>query len=68
MDSRIGTCSLCGGDVMAWTGAWWSVNPPPSARCVKCNAVQSKDIIQMTRSVNYPPNPFESLNECSRKS
>ena len=29
METRIGTCGSCGGDVMAWTGAWYGVQAPP---------------------------------------
>ena len=36
----IGSCSICGGDVVA-VGArgWWSVAPPPPPTCRSCGAV-----------------------------
>ncbi len=48
MRKRIGSCSICGGDVMAYTGAWFSVNPPPPPECSKCGATTSDDVIDMT--------------------
>ena len=44
---HVGTCSLCGGDVMGVRGAWWSVSPPPPDTCSGCGAMASTDIIQM---------------------
>jgi hypothetical protein len=38
MEQSIGSCSLCGGDVVGHVGAWWSVLPPPPARCTSCGA------------------------------
>jgi NAD-dependent SIR2 family protein deacetylase len=35
---RIGRCSICGGNVMAWQ-AWASVDPPPAPECAQCGAV-----------------------------
>lgn len=51
METRIGTCSLCGGDVFGHTGAWWGVVPPPPPKCRKCGAVsaQHDDTIPMVR-------------------
>lgn len=46
---RIGTCSLCGGDVMGHTGAWWSTLPPPPDRCASCGAVRAEDVILMRK-------------------
>ena len=47
MLQRVGTCSLCGGDVMGVRGAWWSVLPPPPDECSSCGAVARRDIIDM---------------------
>lgn len=44
---RIGTCSLCGSDVLGFQGAWMSVTPPPPPRCSGCGAVAAADVIQM---------------------
>lgn len=44
---RVGTCSLCGGDVMGVRGPWWSVNPPPPDTCTNCGAVAQNDVIRM---------------------
>lgn len=55
MNQRIGTCSLCGGDVMGWRGAWFSVNPPPPPKCANCGAVPkvSSDVIEMEPSHQF---------------
>lgn len=37
---RIGSCSLCGGDVMAVTGFYHSIVPPPPPTCSQCGAVE----------------------------
>lgn len=33
MHQRIGTCSLCGGDVVGFRGAWGATIPPPPDKC-----------------------------------
>jgi hypothetical protein len=56
MNQRVGTCSLCGGDVMGHRGAWWSVLPPPPDRCFGCGAVAAADVIEMLRpGTGYAP-------------
>jgi len=40
-EQPIGVCSICGGQVFGHVGAWWSVMPPPPARCKKCGATQA---------------------------
>lgn len=40
-NQRIGECSICGGDVIGWVGAYWSTVPPPPPRCVNCGAVSA---------------------------
>lgn len=52
---RIGTCSLCGGDVMGWSGLWMSVTPPPPPKCNSCGAVTRGDVIEMVRPGFEPP-------------
>jgi len=52
MRQRIGTCSLCGGDVMGYRGAWYSVLPPPPDECTSCGAVVASDVIEMG---TWPP-------------
>ena len=47
MKKRIGTCSICGGNVMGVRGAWMSVNPPPPDTCSLCGAVRRIDVIEM---------------------
>lgn len=47
METRIGSCSKCGGDVVGWTGAWFSVNPPPPPHCTGCGAKIANDVIEM---------------------
>lgn len=55
MLQRVGTCSLCGGDVMGYRGAWWSVMPPPSDRCAGCGAVRADDVIEMRKPCSCAP-------------
>lgn len=49
MDQRIGACSLCGGDVVGFRGAWMATVPPPPDRCTSCGARRAEDVIPMTR-------------------
>jgi len=49
MEKRIGTCSICGGDVIGYEGAWYGVNSPPPPKCADCGAIVKGDIIKMTR-------------------
>lgn len=46
---RIGTCSICGGDVIGTRGAYWSVVPPGPDTCGSCGAIAkgSNDVIEM---------------------
>jgi hypothetical protein len=56
MDRVIGTCSLCGGDVVAYEGIWMSVLPPPPPTCSGCRAVKrgTKPVIDMEPSAPSP--------------
>lgn len=38
MMTIIGACSICGGDVIGYQGAWLSILPPPPATCSRCGA------------------------------
>lgn len=49
MRTRIGRCSICGGDVVGETGAWGSVLPPPPARCESCGAWPKGEVIEMVK-------------------
>lgn len=44
----IGTCSICGGDVQVFSGAWGGINPPTPS-CVSCHATPRNvgPVIQM---------------------
>lgn len=46
-NQRVGTCSICGGDVVGFRGAWHGTIPPHPDRCVACGAVRSEDVIKM---------------------
>ena len=64
MEQKIGRCSLCGGDVVAFRGAWGGITPPPPARCSSCGAVEDDGLptIKMQpRAVHNPAtrNPLE---------
>lgn len=48
-EQRIGSCSLCGGDVIGWYGAWFSVLPPPPPKCSSCGAGTAEDVIKMVK-------------------
>lgn len=61
MNIRVGTCSICGGDVMGFRGAWMSITPPPPAACTKCGAVERRDIIEMYPSPKTPMNTYEDF-------
>lgn len=52
-EQRIGSCSICGGDVVAWVGGWMGVIPPPATHCTSCNAKTRDDVVQMV-----PPRRF----------
>lgn len=41
-DQVIGRCSICGGEVVGHTGAWWATIPPPPAKCSSCGAVEAR--------------------------
>lgn len=47
MMQRVGTCSICGGDVMGFRGAWCGVTPPPPDTCSQCGARARGDVIDM---------------------
>jgi len=49
MTQRVGSCSLCGGDVMGFRGTWMAVVPPPPDRCSSCGATRGDDVIEMRR-------------------
>lgn len=53
-EQRVGTCSLCGGDVIGIRGGWWSVSPAPSDRCTGCGAVAKSDVIEMHPAPRRP--------------
>lgn len=56
MRTVIGTCSLCGGDVVGHSGVWMATIPPPPARCSSCGATEArKPVIPMRHAP--PPRP-----------
>ena len=40
--TRVGTCSVCGGDVYGHRGPWFGVNLPPNDECKQCGAVGAR--------------------------
>ncbi len=40
MQQHVGICSLCGGSVTGYRGAWHSILPPPPDTCPRCGAVR----------------------------
>lgn len=55
MEQRVGSCSICGGDVMGYRGVWMAVVPPPPDRCSGCGAVAAADVIQMVPGPTQAP-------------
>jgi len=49
MEQRIGSCSLCGGDVRGFVGVWMGVTPPLPPRCTGCGARPAGDVIEMRK-------------------
>ena len=54
MTHRVGTCSICGGDVMG-NRYLWSIDPPALDECASCYAVRPLDILTMSPR---PPRPI----------
>lgn len=56
MKKVIGSCSICGGDVEAYSGPWMSTEPPPPPTCRSCGAVSTahKPVIPMRKEVAPP--------------
>jgi len=61
-DQRVGTCSLCGGDVTGFRGSWSSITPPPPDKCTSCGAVSAADVIPMVRpgTLRKPSHPYDA--------
>lgn len=51
----VGTCSICGGDVVGVRGAWMSISPPPPDHCVECGAVAAAQVPPVIKMVPAPP-------------
>jgi hypothetical protein len=47
MTQRVGICSICGGDVVGYRGAWMAVIPPPPDQCSNCGATRKENVIEM---------------------
>lgn len=47
MEQRVGSCSICGADVVGFRGVWMSILPPPPDHCTGCGAVSRSDVIEM---------------------
>jgi hypothetical protein len=63
MNKKIGTCSLCGGNVVIHEGAWMGINPP-KPYCVKCGAVEDNSpVIKMKKpnSQHESNDPIKNL-------
>lgn len=55
MNQCIGTCSICGGQVMSYVGAWMSIAPPPPPTCSQCGAVAAGRVREVIPMVPAPP-------------
>lgn len=67
MTQRVGTCSLCGGDVMGFRGAWNSILPPPPDVCAQCGATRGggDDVIEMRPGPRRAPVTTTTTNTIS---
>lgn len=57
-DQVIGSCSLCGGDVVGHVGAWYGVIPPPPAVCTQCGAREARQPVIPMRPAYPIKNPL----------
>lgn len=57
-DQVIGSCSLCGGDVVGHVGAWHGVIPPPPAVCTQCGAREARQPVIQMRPAYRIENPL----------
>jgi hypothetical protein len=67
MNAKIGTCSICGGDVVGHRGPWGSINPPPPASCTNCGATERRDIIEMSPVKSKKINEYDFTKDRSHK-
>ncbi len=58
MDTPVGTCSLCGGTVTLFTGAWGGINPPVPT-CSRCRATPILPVMQMGNPIKEQ-RPFDA--------
>lgn len=58
---RVGTCSVCGGDVVGVRGAWFSVLPPPPDTCSSCGGVAASDVVPVVPMVPRPSSPYRKI-------
>lgn len=71
MDKQvIGSCSICGGNVVAYTGAWMSILPPPLPTCTHCGAVNARSELPVIPMVPRPNRfrPWKSNGEFNEDS
>jgi len=54
MNQCVGTCSLCGGQVMGYVGIWGSILPPPPPTCSQCGAVSAASVPPVIPMVPAP--------------
>ena len=47
--TKVGICSICKGDVMKYTGAWYSVRPTPDNECKSCGAGPNYPVMDMKK-------------------
>ena len=57
MNHCVGTCSLCGGQVMGYVGIWGSILPPPPPTCSQCGAVPAASVPPVIPMVPAPSGP-----------
>ncbi len=51
MQQHVGICSLCGGAVTGYRGAWHCILPPPPDTCTRCGAVRDDGTVIPMRAL-----------------
>lgn len=57
MNQCIGVCSICGGQVMSYVGAWMAITPPPPPTCSQCGAIAAGSAREVIPMVPATPQP-----------
>lgn len=64
MEAPVGTCSICGGEVVKHVGAWHAV-VPPRGRCTSCGGVEASGPVVPMRPAQ--PQIPQLARSCARQ-